>query len=60
MKVEFNEAGDLVVFAEDNTERVALIWWWDLHNKTKGEGALITVNANAYLEDKEKADQWLI
>jgi len=56
MKVEFNEAGDLVVFAEDNTERVALIWWWDLHNKTKGEGAVITVDANAYMEGKEKAE----
>jgi len=49
MKVEFNEAGDLIIAAQDNTERVALASWWKAYNDSRGENGCLHVDTDEYL-----------
>ena len=53
MKVTFNEVGNLIVTAEDNTERVALKGWWDAYNDSRGETGGFHVDSRSYLMANE-------
>ena len=52
MKVEFDAEGDLIISAQDNTERYALAMWFKRHNETRGENGVFALDLNSYQDEE--------